>query len=120
MIKRNFKRASCAGNQGHRRSAEHAAGLAEHHLVHFVGELHGEFEGGKPWLHLRAENCNVTRRMLATADQSDSRMALAVARFARVKPERRDIVRVAPSNFRARISASNSSASWRSNFPMIP
>jgi hypothetical protein len=40
-------------------------------------------EGGKPLLH-PAENCNVTRRVLAIADHSDSRMALAVERFGRV------------------------------------
>jgi hypothetical protein len=37
------------------------------------GELRGE--GRKPLLHLWAENCNVTRRVLAIADQPDSRMA---------------------------------------------
>lgn len=41
-----------------------------------------------------AENCNVTRRVLAIADQSDNRMALAVERFGRLKPERMEIVRV--------------------------
>ena len=40
-------------------------------------------EGGKPLLH-PAENCNVTRRVLAIADHSDSRMALEVKRFGRV------------------------------------
>jgi hypothetical protein len=33
-------------------------------------------------------------RVLAIADQSDSRMALAVERFGPVKPERMEIVRV--------------------------
>jgi hypothetical protein len=37
---------------------------------------------------------NVTRRVLAMADRSDSRVALAVGRFGRVKPERMEIVRV--------------------------
>lgn len=50
--------------------------------------------GGKPLLHLWAENCNVTRRVLAIADQSEAHMALAVERFGRVKPERMEIVRV--------------------------
>ncbi|HEY1468236.1 MAG TPA: hypothetical protein VGF61_04285 [Candidatus Acidoferrum sp.] len=45
-------------------------------------------------LHMWAENCNVTRRVLAIADQSDNRMALAVERFGRLKPERMEIVRV--------------------------
>jgi hypothetical protein len=47
-----------------------------------------------PGCILWAENCNVTRRVLGIADQSDSRMALAVGRFGRVKPERLEIVRV--------------------------
>lgn len=51
-------------------------------------------DGGKPLLHMWAENCNVTRRVLAIADQSDNRMALAVERFGRLKPERMEIVRV--------------------------
>lgn len=49
---------------------------------------------GKPLLHLWAENCNVTRRVLAIADQSDARLALAVERFGRVKPERLEMVRL--------------------------
>jgi hypothetical protein len=44
----------------------------------FSGKFSGE--GGKPLLHLWAENCNFTRRVLAIADLSDSRMALAVER----------------------------------------
>jgi len=51
-------------------------------------------EGGKPLLHLWAENCNVTRRVLAIADHSDTRMALSVERFGRIKPERMEIVRI--------------------------
>jgi hypothetical protein len=49
---------------------------------------------GKPLLHLWSENCNVTRRVLAIADQSENRMALAVERFGRSKPERLEIVRI--------------------------
>lgn len=48
----------------------------------------------KPLLHLWAENCNVTRRVLAIADQSDDRIMLAVARFGRTAPERMEIVRL--------------------------
>ena len=48
----------------------------------------------KPLLHLWAENCNVTRRVLAIADQSDSRLSLSVERFGRAAPERLDIVRL--------------------------
>jgi hypothetical protein len=49
---------------------------------------------GKPLLHLWAENCNVTRRVLAIVDHSDARLALAVERFGRAKPERLEIVRL--------------------------
>src|SRR5271165_2475257 len=49
---------------------------------------------GKPLLHLWAENCNVTRRVLAIADQSDERIMLAVERFGRTAPERMEIVRL--------------------------
>ncbi len=48
----------------------------------------------KPLLHLWAENCNVTRRVLAIADQSDERIMLAVERFGRTAPERMEIVRL--------------------------
>jgi hypothetical protein len=49
---------------------------------------------GKPLLHLWGENCNVTRRALAIADHSDARLALAVERFGRAKPERLEMVRL--------------------------
>jgi hypothetical protein len=55
-------------------------------------EIRGE--SNKPLLHLWGENCNVTRRVLAIADHSDSRLALAVERFGRAKPERLEIVRL--------------------------
>jgi hypothetical protein len=45
----------------------------------------------KPLLHLGAENCNGTRRILAIADQSPD--CLAVERFGRTKPDRLVIVR---------------------------
>jgi hypothetical protein len=51
----------------------------------FSGKFSGE--GGKPLLHLWAENCNVTRRVPAIADLSDSRMALAVERRQTRAPE---------------------------------
>src|SRR5208283_4914324 len=56
-------------------------------------------EAGKPLLHLWGDNCNVTRRVLAIADQSESRLALAVERFGRAKPERLEMLRLdfAPS-----------------------
>jgi hypothetical protein len=51
-------------------------------------------EEAKPLLHLWADNCNVTRRVLAIADQSEARLALAVERFGRAKPERLEMVRL--------------------------
>jgi hypothetical protein len=48
----------------------------------------------KPLLHLWAENYNVTRRVLAITDQSPQRMALAVERFAKSKPEKMYLVRL--------------------------
>ena len=55
-------------------------------------EVRGEAE--KPLLHLWSDNCNVTRRVLAISDQSEARLALAVERFGRAKPERLEIVRL--------------------------
>jgi hypothetical protein len=48
----------------------------------------------KPLLHLWSENCNVTRRVLAIADQSDDCITLAVERFGRTKPDRMVILRL--------------------------
>lgn len=48
----------------------------------------------KPLLHLWAENCNLTRRVVAITDQSEDRMALAVERFGRAQPQRMDLVRL--------------------------
>jgi hypothetical protein len=50
--------------------------------------------GEKPLLHLWAENCNVTRRVLGITDQTDERVVLAVERFGRTAPERLEIVRL--------------------------
>lgn len=47
----------------------------------------------KPLLHLWSENCNMTKRVLAIADQSEERIVLAVERFGRIKPERMEILR---------------------------
>src|SRR5258708_30685741 len=55
-------------------------------------EVRGNSE--KPLLHLWSENCNVTRRVVAITDNSQDRLALAVERFGRVKPERMEIVRL--------------------------
>lgn len=48
----------------------------------------------KPLLHLWSESYNVTRRVLAITDRSDTRLALAVERFGHAKPERLEFVRV--------------------------
>src|SRR6267143_1060477 len=55
-------------------------------------EVRGDAE--KPLLHLWSENCNVTRRVVAITDNSQDRLALAVERFGRAKPERMEIVRL--------------------------
>ena len=47
----------------------------------------------KPLLHLWAENCNVTRRVVAITDKSDGQVSLAVERFGKNKPQRMEIVR---------------------------
>jgi hypothetical protein len=49
---------------------------------------------GKPLLQLWAENCNLTRRVVAIAEQEESRLVLAVERFGRARPERLEIVRL--------------------------
>jgi len=48
----------------------------------------------RPLLHLWAENCNVTRRVVAITDQSEERLLLAVERFGRIEPARMEIVRL--------------------------
>jgi hypothetical protein len=50
--------------------------------------------GEKPLLHLWSEEYNVTRRVLAIADHSEQRLALAVERFARSKPDQLEFIRV--------------------------
>jgi hypothetical protein len=50
--------------------------------------------GAKPLLHVWAENCNLTRRVIAVTDQSEDRIALAVERFGRPRPERMEMVHV--------------------------
>jgi hypothetical protein len=47
----------------------------------------------KPLLHLWAENCNLTRRVLRITDQSPERMALAVECFGRAQPQRMELLR---------------------------
>jgi len=48
----------------------------------------------KPLLHLWAENCNLTRRVVGILDESDERVALAVERFGRSRPDRMELVRI--------------------------
>jgi len=58
----------------------------------FFWEVRGE--ASKPLLHVWAENCNVTRRVISIADQSQEHILLAVDRFGRSRPERLEIVRL--------------------------
>ena len=50
--------------------------------------------GTKPLLHLWSAQHNLTRRVLAITDQSEERLALAVERFGRSRPDRLEFVRV--------------------------
>jgi len=47
----------------------------------------------KPLLHLWSEQFNLTRRVLAITDHSEQRLALAVERFGRAKPDRLEFIR---------------------------
>ena len=49
--------------------------------------------GEKPLLHLWSEQFHLTRRVLAITDHSDQRLALAVERFGRTKPDRLEFIR---------------------------
>ncbi|MGC2104426.1 MAG: hypothetical protein WA647_04930 [Candidatus Acidiferrum sp.] len=55
-------------------------------------EIRGAAE--KPLLHFWSENYNLTRRVLAITDHSDQRLALAVERFGRSKPDRLEFIRL--------------------------
>jgi hypothetical protein len=54
-----------------------------------------EVRGGseKPLLHLWSEQFNLTRRVLAITDHSEHRLALAIERFGRAKPDRLEFIR---------------------------
>jgi len=54
-------------------------------------EVRGDSE--KPLLHLWSDRLNLTRRVLAITDHSDQRLALAVERFGRAKPDRLEFIR---------------------------
>ena len=49
--------------------------------------------GEMPLLHLWSEQFNLTRRVLAITDHSERRLALAVERFGRSKPDRLEFIR---------------------------
>lgn len=49
--------------------------------------------GQKPLLHLWSEQFNLTRRVLAITGHSEDRLALAVERFGRTKPDRLEFIR---------------------------
>jgi len=49
--------------------------------------------GEKPLLHIWSEYYNLARRILAIPDHSDQRLALAVERFGRLKPDRLESIR---------------------------
>src|SRR5258708_35879905 len=53
----------------------------------------GRGDGGKPLLHLWSEQLNLTRRVLGITDHSEQRLALAVERFGRTKPDRLEFIR---------------------------
>lgn len=55
-------------------------------------EVRGSAE--KPLLHLWSENHNLTRRVLAIAEESETRLALLVERFGRSKPDRLEFLRL--------------------------
>jgi hypothetical protein len=50
-------------------------------------------DGERPLLHLWSEQFNLTRRVLAITDHSEQRLALAVERFGRAKPDRLEFIR---------------------------
>ena len=54
-------------------------------------EVRGSAE--KPLLHLWSEQFNLTRRVLAITERSEQRLALAVERFGRAKPDRLEFIR---------------------------
>ena len=51
-------------------------------------------DAAKPLLHLWSENYNLTRRVLAIVDHDEERLALAVERFGRSKPDRLEFIRL--------------------------
>ena len=69
---------------------EHGARLAT--LEALSWELRGD--PASPLLHLWSAHCNLTRRVLAIAENSPSRLVLSVQRFGRAKPDRLEFLRL--------------------------
>jgi hypothetical protein len=67
-------------------------GVRVAHLSGLSWEVRGHV--AKPLLHLWSAQHNLTRRVLAITDQSEERLALAVERFGRTRPDRLEFVRV--------------------------
>jgi len=61
-----------------------------------LSKLSWEVRGSddKPLLHIWSEQYNLTRRVIAITDHSDSRLVLAVERFGRSRPDRLEFVRI--------------------------
>ena len=51
-------------------------------------------DGEKPLLHIWSEDYNLTRRVIAITDRSESRLVLAVERFGRARPDRLEFVHI--------------------------
>src|SRR5215470_3547289 len=58
----------------------------------------------KPLLHFWSEHHNFTRRVLAITDNSEERLALAVERFGRSRPDRLEFVRTSFDRFARELS----------------
>lgn len=71
----------------------------------------------KPLLHLWSENYNLTRRVLAITEQSDERLALAVERFGRNKPDRLEFVRLDVERSARELSRNAFCSALRSRLP---
>ena len=61
-------------------------------LSKLTWEVRGD--GEKPLLHIWSEDYNLTRRVIAITDHSESRLVLAVERFGRARPDRLEFVRI--------------------------
>lgn len=77
-------------------TAEAGVELRENGRTVWFSGLSWEVRGAaeKPLLHLWSQEYNITRRVLAITDRSGQRLALAVERFGRSKPECLELVRM--------------------------